>query len=71
MSESGDLVLGLDGALGPFSAALVARGSDSFERSAVAGPNAALETGLGVVEAVLAGTDPAALGSIAVSTGPG
>jgi len=71
VSAAGELVLGLDGALGPFSAALVARGPDGFERSAVAGPNAALETGLEVVEAVLAGTDPAALGAIAVSTGPG
>ena len=64
------LLLALDGALGPFSVALVER-SGGFERTASAPANAALERGLALVESVLAGTPPAALSAIAVSTGPG
>jgi tRNA threonylcarbamoyladenosine biosynthesis protein TsaB len=65
------LLLALDGALGPFSVALVDRDEPAFARSAAAGPNAALEAGLSLVEDVLAGTSAAALTAVAVSTGPG
>jgi tRNA threonylcarbamoyladenosine biosynthesis protein TsaB len=66
-----ELFLALDGALGPFSVALVERGPGGLERSAAGAQNAALEHGLELVEEVLAGTPPAALAAIAVSTGPG
>lgn len=63
--------LGLEGALGPFSAALAASDGSIAVRSAEADGNDALERGLGIVDDVLAGTPLAALAGIAVGTGPG
>jgi len=65
------LWLGLDGALGAFSAA-VAAGDDSVPaRTAVADGGDALERGLSLVDEVLAGRPLSALQGIAVGTGPG
>ena len=61
--------LGLDGALGAFSAALVPR--RGAPRAAAADGNDALERGLAIVDAVLGGTRLDELAGIAVGTGPG
>jgi tRNA threonylcarbamoyl adenosine modification protein YeaZ len=61
--------LGLDGALGAFSAALVP--ASGAPRTATTSGNDALEQGLGAVDAVLAGTPLRELAGIAVGTGPG
>ena len=65
------IVLGLDGALGGFSAAVACDG-DVVAARALDG-NVALEAGLGTVAAVLreAGVAPRALDRIAVGVGPG
>ncbi|MDQ2857028.1 MAG: tRNA (adenosine(37)-N6)-threonylcarbamoyltransferase complex dimerization subunit type 1 TsaB [Candidatus Eremiobacteraeota bacterium] len=65
------LWLGIDGALGPFSAALVARDDAGPPRSAAAAGKDALERGLGVIAEVLGTTALAELEGIAVGTGPG
>jgi tRNA threonylcarbamoyl adenosine modification protein YeaZ len=66
------LLLAIDGALGPFSVALVSRDGDaSLERTAVAAPNAALETGLALIADVIADAPADALDAVAVTTGPG
>jgi tRNA threonylcarbamoyladenosine biosynthesis protein TsaB len=63
--------LGIDGALGAFSAAL-ATDDGAFEaRAASASGNDALERGLAVIEAVLDGVPLEAVGALAVGTGPG
>jgi tRNA threonylcarbamoyladenosine biosynthesis protein TsaB len=63
--------LGIDGALGAFSAALV-DDDDAFPpRVASASGKDALERGLQTVDAVLAGLPLAAVGALAVGTGPG
>jgi tRNA threonylcarbamoyladenosine biosynthesis protein TsaB len=64
------LWLGIDGALGAFSAAL-ASDDGSLERSASAAGNDALERGIGIVDEVLAGTPLTALDGIGVGIGPG
>jgi tRNA threonylcarbamoyladenosine biosynthesis protein TsaB len=64
------LWLGIDGALGAFSAAL-ASDDGPFERSASASGNDALERGIAIVDEVLAGTPLAALAGIGVGLGPG
>jgi len=61
--------LGLDGALGAFSAALVP--SNGPPRTAVTAGNDALERGLDAVDTVLDGLPLAAVAGIAVGTGPG
>jgi hypothetical protein len=61
--------LGLDGALGKFSAAVVPPGGPA--RTGSTSGNDALERGLGVVDAVLAGLPLTDLAAIAVGTGPG
>jgi tRNA threonylcarbamoyl adenosine modification protein YeaZ len=63
--------LGIDGALGPFSAALADDDDPGFERTAVAAGSDALERGIGVVDDVLRGTPLGSLAGIAVGTGPG
>jgi tRNA threonylcarbamoyl adenosine modification protein YeaZ len=64
------VLLAIDGALGSFSAALVA--ADGTEiASAAAGGHDALERGLGVVRAVLGGRPLPSVGVLAVGTGPG
>ncbi len=63
--------LGIDGALGAFSAALVRDGDPAFERTAVASGNDALERGIAVVDEVLGEVRLAELGGIAVGLGPG
>ena len=63
--------LGIDGALGPFSAALADDADPAFERTAVAAGSDALERGIGVVDEVLRGTPLAALAGLAVGAGPG
>jgi len=60
--------LGIDGALGAFSAALV---GDDGVRTASARGNDALERGLAVVDEVLAGVNVRDLTGIAVGIGPG
>jgi len=65
------LWLGLDGALGPFSAALVSSTESDPVRTATAGGADALERGLGIVDDVLGGRALAEVGAIAVGTGPG
>jgi tRNA threonylcarbamoyl adenosine modification protein YeaZ len=62
--------LGLDGALGAFSAALVGPDGAALRTAASSG-NDALERGLGVVDDVLGGAALADLAGIAVGTGPG
>jgi len=66
-----ELWLGIDGALGAFSAALVAGDERVPPRVAAAGGNDALERGLTIVDEVLAGIPLTALYAIAVGTGPG
>jgi tRNA threonylcarbamoyl adenosine modification protein YeaZ len=65
------LWLGLDGALGAFSAALVASDGSVAPRTAAADGKDALERGLTVVDEVLAGTPLWAVDALAVGTGPG
>jgi len=65
------LVLALDGALGPFSAALVARDGSRAPRSAASAGGDALERGLQLVAEVLAGTSFSELELLAVGVGPG
>lgn len=63
--------LGIDGALGAFSAAVV-DSTDAFPpRTATASGNDALERGLTLVDEVLGGLDFDSVGAIAVGTGPG
>jgi len=71
MNGGAGLLLALDGALGPFSVALVERRPGGSERTASVAPNEALERGLEAIESLLAGTRPEDLQAIAVSTGPG
>jgi tRNA threonylcarbamoyladenosine biosynthesis protein TsaB len=61
--------LGLDGALGAFSAALA--GGAEPPRSAVTAGGDALERGLALIDEVLGGTRLEDLAGIAVGTGPG
>lgn len=61
--------LGIDGALGAFSAALAS--PDRPPRSAVAAGGDALEAGLAIVDGVLGGMRLDELAGIAVGTGPG
>ncbi len=65
------IVLGLDGALGEFSAAVV--GDGVVRASRALGGNVALEEGLSAVASVLsdAATSPPALDRLAVGIGPG
>jgi len=63
--------LAIDGALGAFSAALVDDDGAFPPRVASAAGKDALERGLRTVDEVLAGLPLAAVGSLAVGTGPG
>lgn len=63
--------LGIDGALGAFSAAFVSSAPGEAPRTATGAGNDALERGLGLVDDVLAGWPLAQLSGIAVGTGPG
>jgi tRNA threonylcarbamoyladenosine biosynthesis protein TsaB len=65
------LWLGLDGALGAFSAALAADDDPLWERTASASGNDALERGIAVIDEVLGERSLASLGGIAVGVGPG
>jgi tRNA threonylcarbamoyladenosine biosynthesis protein TsaB len=64
-------ILGLDGALGAFSAALIDSQSPDCERTAVAAGNDALERGITTIENLLDGKDFTSIDRIAVSVGPG
>ena len=64
-------ILGIDGALGTFSAAFINTNRPAEERTAVAQGNDALERGLIVIEEVLAGLPFTSLDRIAVGVGPG
>lgn len=63
--------LGLDGALGAFSAAFVASDGTTAPRTATASGNDALERGLALLDEVLGEVPLTALGGLAVGTGPG
>jgi len=63
--------LGIDGALGAFSAALVGPGPGGVMRTEASAGNDALEAGLGVVERALGALGVGDLAGIAVVTGPG
>ncbi|GAC1475943.1 MAG: hypothetical protein PVSMB8_01480 [Vulcanimicrobiaceae bacterium] len=63
--------LGIDGALGAFSAALVADDGAFAPRTASTSGNDALERGLTVVDEVLAGLSCTQVGALAVGIGPG
>ena len=63
--------LGIDGALGAFSAALVDSAGTFPPRTATASGNDALERGLTLVDDVLDGLGFESLGALAVGTGPG
>jgi tRNA threonylcarbamoyladenosine biosynthesis protein TsaB len=65
------LWLGLDGALGAFSAAVASSGDEVPPRTATASGNDALERGLALVEEVLGEQPLSALAGIAVGVGPG
>jgi tRNA threonylcarbamoyl adenosine modification protein YeaZ len=65
------LWLAMDGALGPFSVALVAAGGERAPRQAATAGNDALERGLSLLDEVLAETPLGDVGAIAVGTGPG
>jgi tRNA threonylcarbamoyl adenosine modification protein YeaZ len=65
------LLLAIDGALGAFSAALVARDASVAPRSAATAGGDALERGLQLIDEVLAGTSLAELDALAVGLGPG
>lgn len=64
-------ILALDGALGPFSAALVARDGSLPPRTAATAGGDALECGLQLVGEVLGETELSALEALAVGVGPG
>jgi tRNA threonylcarbamoyladenosine biosynthesis protein TsaB len=64
-------ILGIDGALGAFSAALIDTNAPADARTAVAQGNDALERGLFVIEEVLGGWPFTSLDRLAVSIGPG
>jgi tRNA threonylcarbamoyladenosine biosynthesis protein TsaB len=64
-------ILGIDGALGTFSAALIDTNDQAAARTSLAQGNDALERGLIVIEEVLGGRPFASLDRIAVSLGPG
>jgi tRNA threonylcarbamoyl adenosine modification protein YeaZ len=63
--------LGLDGALGAFSAALVSNDPAEAPRTASGAGHDALERGLALIDTVLGGLALAELSGIAVGTGPG
>ncbi len=63
--------LGIDGALGAFSATVVDSAGAFSPRAATASGNDALERGLTLVDDVLGGIGFQSLGAIAVGTGPG
>ena len=63
--------LGLDGALGAFSAAVLARDESVAPRVAATAGSDALERGLTIVDDVLAGEALRSFHAIAVGTGPG
>ncbi len=63
--------LGIDGALGAFSAAVVASDAAFSPRTAIASGNDALERGLALVDEALDGLAFAHVGAIAVGIGPG
>jgi tRNA threonylcarbamoyladenosine biosynthesis protein TsaB len=65
------LWLGLDGALGAFSAAVASADGSVSARTATADGRDALERGLMLIDEVLDGRPLAALQGIAVGTGPG
>lgn len=65
------LILAIDGALGAFSAALVAADDRIEPRTATASGNDALERGLTIIDDVLAGVAFGELDALAVGTGPG
>jgi tRNA threonylcarbamoyl adenosine modification protein YeaZ len=65
------LWLALDGALGAFSAAVVASDGAIAPRQAATAGNDALERGLGVIDEALAGLPLSEIGALAVGTGPG
>lgn len=66
-----ELWLGLDGALGAFSAAVIATDDSVPPRTAAASGQDALERGLSIVDDVLNGRPLPSLHAIAVGTGPG
>ncbi len=63
--------LGLDGALGAFSAALVSSDAAETPRTASGAGNDALERGLALIDDVLGDLELGDLAGIAVGTGPG
>lgn len=64
-------ILGIDGALGTFSAAFIDASDPAATRACTAQGNDALERGIAVIEEVLGGLPPASLNRIAVGVGPG
>ena len=68
---AGSTILAIDGALGGFSVAVLAPGSEPLCEKLEG--NVALESGIGLIEAALAkaGLEPADLARLAVITGPG
>jgi tRNA threonylcarbamoyl adenosine modification protein YeaZ len=64
------LWLGIDGALGAFSAAVLSEDGETVRVASSSG-NDALERGIGIVSDVLAGVPLSSLGGIAVGVGPG
>lgn len=68
--RDGDLLLALDGALGPFSAALIASDGSGARAASAAGTDA-LERGLALVEELREGRPLAEIGRVAVTVGPG
>ena len=66
-----DRWLGLDGALGAFSAAAIASDESVPPRTAISSGNDALERGLSIVDEVLAGIPLGSFRGLAVGTGPG
>ena len=63
--------LGIDGALGTFSAALVTNDPSSTPRAAESAGGDALEAGLAIVDRVMGGVAFTELAGIAVTVGPG
>jgi tRNA threonylcarbamoyladenosine biosynthesis protein TsaB len=64
-------ILGIDGALGTFSAALIDANDSGQTRTGSAQGADALERGIAVIEEVLGGLPPSSLDRIAVGVGPG
>ena len=64
-------ILGIDGALGTFSAAFIDANEPAATRTAAAQGNDALERGLLIIKDVLGGLPLASLDRIAVGVGPG